>query len=272
MTSSLDGRRALVVGASSGIGREVGVRLAQMGADVVFHGRRVALLDEAIKQAGHGYAVPAELTDPRACETLVADAVARLAGLDILVYAASASRIGLLRHTRAEQWATIFATNVVAPALVVRAALPHFSPGAFSAFISSESVGAPYHGLIPYGASKAALEEVVRGLRLEHPELRFGCIRVGQTIPTDFAREFDQTVAAELLPKWIAIGRIPKQAMNVEEVGRAIADSLATATNTPTIEMQDIVLRAPGGTFEGTVASMMSEIEDAHDAAAGTTS
>ena len=45
----------------------------------------------------------------------------------------------------------------------------------------------PYHGLIPYGSSKAALEEVVRGLRLEHPELRFGCIRVGQTMPTDFA-------------------------------------------------------------------------------------
>ena len=119
----------------------------------------------------------------------------------------------------------------------------------------------PYHGLIPYGSSKAALEEVIRGLRLEHPELRFGCIRVGQTMPTDFARDFSPEVAGELMPKWMAVGRMPAQAMDVEEVGRAIADTLAVAVTTPTVEFQDMILRAPGGPFMGDVSGFVSEME-----------
>jgi NAD(P)-dependent dehydrogenase (short-subunit alcohol dehydrogenase family) len=270
MSEVLAGRRALVVGASAGIGREVGLRFAQLGADVAFHGRRLDRLEDAVKAAGGGCAVVADVADPSGCESLVAEAVDHLGGIDLLVHAASASRLSLARDTTAEEWARVYATNVIAPALVVRAALPHFGPSAISALISSESVGAPYHGLVPYGSSKAALEEVVRGLRLEHPELRFSCIRVGQTMPTDFARDFEPELAGELFPKWVAIGRIPAQGMDVVEVGRAIADSLAIAVTTPTVEFQDMVLRAPGGTFTGGIDTMLDSVDDANEAAYGT--
>jgi NAD(P)-dependent dehydrogenase (short-subunit alcohol dehydrogenase family) len=269
MTEDLRGRRALVVGASSGIGRAVALRLAARGAEVAFHGRRRDRLDDAVAHAGAGCAVVADVRDEAGCETLVRDAVAHLGGLDLLVVAASSSRLVRFRDVDATEWASVFATNVIAPALVVRAALPHLSEGALAAFLSSESVGAPYPGLVPYGASKAALEEVVRGLRIEHPELRFVCVRVGQTMPTEFARDFSPELAGELMPKWIALGRMPAQAMDVEEVGRAIADALATALATPTVELQDMVLRATGGMFMGDVGSLLDQVDAQHEAVYG---
>lgn len=266
----MKGRRALVVGASSGIGREVGLRFAALGADVAFHGRRLDRLEEAVAQAGSGHAVVGDVSDPHQCETIVAEAVAHLGGLDLLVFCASQSRLSLIQDTDAAEWASVFASNVIAPALVARAALPVLTPEAVCAFISSESVGMPYHGLIPYSASKAALEEVVRGLRIEHPGLRFGCIRVGQTQPTDFARDFSPELAGELLPKWIALGRMSANFMDVEEIGRAIADTLATAVTTPTVDFQDMVLRAVGGAFTGDVGSMAQDIETLRDSVYGT--
>jgi NAD(P)-dependent dehydrogenase (short-subunit alcohol dehydrogenase family) len=254
-------RRVLVIGASSGIGREVALRLAALGAQVAFHGRRRDRLDDAVKRAGSGFAIVGDVGDPEVCQSIVAEAADELGGIDLLVYAASLSRLSLARDTPADEWTRVYATNVIGPAMVVRAALPHFPAGAMSFFLSSESVGMPYHGLIPYGSSKAALEEVIRGLRLEHPELRFGCIRVGQTMPTDFARDFSPELAGELMPKWMAVGRMPAQAMDVEEVGRAIADTLAVAVTTPTVDFQDLILRAPGGPLEGGVSELLSEME-----------
>jgi NAD(P)-dependent dehydrogenase (short-subunit alcohol dehydrogenase family) len=261
MTKSLQGRRALVIGSSSGIGREVGLRFAALGADVAFHGRRKDRLDETLERAGGGCALVGDIGDPAQCQAIVADAADQLGGIDLLVYAASSSRLARARDTGAEEWARVYATNVIGPAIVVQAALPHFSPDAMCAFLSSETVGAPYPGLLPYGSSKAALEEVVRGLRLEHPELRFTSIRVGQTVPTDFGRDFSPEVAGELMPTWIALGRMHAQDMDVEEVGRAIADTLALAMTTPTVEFQDLILRPPGGPMIGDASGMMSQLE-----------
>jgi NAD(P)-dependent dehydrogenase (short-subunit alcohol dehydrogenase family) len=267
--NEMGGRRALVVGASSGIGREVALRFAALGADVAFHGRRRDRLEEAVTRSGGGHVVVADVSDPAQCDALVAEAVAELGGLDALVFAASSSRLSLVQDTDAEEWARVFASNVIAPALVARATLPHLSPGGVCAFISSESVGAPYHGLIPYGASKAALEEVVRGLRIEHPAHRFACIRVGNTAPTEFGRDFSPELAGELMPKWVALGRIPAEAMDAEELGRAIADTVAITLASPSIELQDMVVRAPGGHFAGDVTSLVAEVDAHHEAVYG---
>jgi len=264
----LEGRTALVIGASAGIGRQIGLRLAAGGVEVAFHGRRRDRLDEAVAEAGGGVTVVAELESAEACASAVAEAVAHLGHIDLLVYAASASRLSLVQDTSAAEWTKVFTTNVIAPALVARAAIPHLTPGGISAFISSESVGMPYHGLIPYGSSKAALEEVVRGLRLEHPELRFSCIRVGQTGPTDFARDFDPALAGELLPKWIAIGRMPANAMDVTELGCAIADTITVNLAAPSIEMQDLVIRAPGGPFMGPASSILEDLDASRESGA----
>src|SRR5439155_15014373 len=121
--------------------------------------------------------------------------------------------------------------NTIAPALVVKQSLPHLHPTAVLAFMSSESVGMPFPGLLPYSCSKAALEEFVRGARVEHPEFRFTCIRVGATQPTEFARDIDDKRAAELFPRWLALGGVALNAMDLVVVGRCVADPLALAVS-----------------------------------------
>ena len=79
----LDGKRILVVGASSGIGREVGLQLARCGARVAFAARRLERLTDAVAEAGGGaVAIACDTRDPASCEEVVATAVARLGGLD----------------------------------------------------------------------------------------------------------------------------------------------------------------------------------------------
>ena len=270
MGEVLKGRRALVVGASAGIGREVGLHLAGLGAVVVFHGRRVDRLDEAVAAAGSGYAIVADVGDADSCEAMVEEAAAKLGGLDLVVYAASASRLGLARDLTAADWAELYAINVFGPALVVKRALPHLSAGAVIAFLSSESVGMPFHGLLPYGTSKAALEEFVRGIRIEQPHHRFCCIRVGKTEPTDFGRDFDPEMAMDLFPQWLALGRLAAQSMQTTEVGTVIAEALALALNNPSVDMQDLVLRPPGPMMTPEMMTAMLESVDAtHEAVYG---
>ena len=236
------------MGSSAGIGREVGLHLARAGAAVAFHGRRAELLDQAVAAAGGGCAIVADLSAPDDCQRLVAEAVTGLGGdLDLVIHAASMSRLGLVRDLTSDDWLSLLTANVVAPVLVFRAAVDHLSDRAVYAMVSSESVGNPYHGLVPYVASKAALEEIVRGLRLEHPDVRFSCVRVGQTFPTDFSRDFDAALVGELFPKWAAHGKLSARSMDTTELGGLIASYLAAAVVTPSVEVQDLVLRSPQG-------------------------
>jgi len=242
----LAGRRVLVVGASAGIGRAAAQRLAARGADVVFSGRRQDRLDEAVQTAGRGHAVVVDVSDPAQCTRLVATAAEHLGAIDLLVFAAGISRIVRLRDADAEEWQRLLATNLIGPALVITAAIPHLAPDAVVAVLSSESVGMPFPGLVPYSASKAALEELIQGLRVEHPEVRFCRVTVGSTEGTEFARDFDPEVAGELFPEWLALGRLPAQLMKADELGATVADALAVALAAPGVDCHDITLRAPG--------------------------
>ena len=255
------GRRALVVGGSSGIGRATAVRLAELGCAVVVVGRREDRLDEVAARTG-AHAVVADVAEPEQCRALVEEAARRLGGIDLIVHAASASGLSLLRHTTSEDWLGVLRTNVVGPAMVVQAALPRLGESAVVCVVSSESVGNPYPGLVPYGVSKAAVEELVRGLRIEHPEVRFCCLRVGSTDGTDFARDFSPELGAELFPRWIAMGRMPAKMMGVDELGRTIADTMAAALATPGLDMQDLVIRAAGGTYSGDAGFMLDHVQE----------
>lgn len=248
---ALQGRRALVVGASSGIGRATARCLAQRGAVVAAVGRRRPLLDELIGEMGAGTAVDADLRDPDQCASLVEHAAARVGPFDAMVFSASASTLAMAADAGPEVWHKAMDTNVIAPALVTRSLLPHLNAGAFLAYVSSEIVGQPYHGLAHYAASKAALEELVRALRVEQPAHRFCCVRVGATPDTDFAREFPPELTAELTRHWIARAKLPSRFMTAHEVGTAIATAVAVAFACPGVEVQDLTLRPPGAPLAG---------------------
>jgi NAD(P)-dependent dehydrogenase (short-subunit alcohol dehydrogenase family) len=255
--------RALVIGASAGIGREAARRLGQLGAELVIVGRRRERLDAVAAEVGAATVVVADVAELEACRLVVDRAVAALGQLDLVVHAASVSDLAPLRDATAAQWHSVLHTNVVAPALIAGAAVDHLSEAAVVSFLSSEAVADPHHGLVPYAASKAALETTIRGLRVEHPEVRFCCVRIGATGGTEFARDFDPDLAGELFPKWIASGQIPAQMMDPTELGRTIADALHLAVGAPGLDLQDLVIRARGDRHHGEPTFMIDTLNQA---------
>jgi NAD(P)-dependent dehydrogenase (short-subunit alcohol dehydrogenase family) len=255
MGSGFAGKRVLVVGASAGIGRAIALRAAAIGGEVVFCGRRESRLREAVGLAGSGHAVAADISDPAQCEALVAAAVDAVGSLDLMVLAASGTTLARLADTGEESWRQLLSTNIIGPSLIVRAALPHLSPGAVVAFLSSGAVGHAREGMAPYGVSKAGMEELVRGWRIEQPGLRFTNIEVGPTDGTEFGRDVDPALAAELLPTWLGLGTLWVKNMQADELGRLIADSLALAVASPGVDCQDYTFRPPGLPHIGDMAS-----------------
>ena len=167
----LAGRKALVTGGDSGIGRAVAIAFAREGADVAINylpqeesdAREVVAL---IEQAGRrAIALPGDLRDEVFCRQLVRDAVEGLGGLDVLVNNAGrqASRKSILDISE-EQFDDTFKTNVYALFRVTKAALPHLGRGA--AIVNTSSVQAfdPSKELFDYAATKAAILSFTRSL------------------------------------------------------------------------------------------------------------
>jgi NAD(P)-dependent dehydrogenase (short-subunit alcohol dehydrogenase family) len=231
---SLDGRRLLIVGASSGIGREVGLQAAAAGATVAFAARRRELVEAAAEEAGNGaVGLSCDVRDEAACESVVAGTVDRLGGLDALVYATAVDRLVRLAEAGAEVWHDTFATNVVGAGLVCRAALPHLGAARGRAvFISATSVGRPLPGMGVYASSKAAMEEMIRGWRAEHPDQAFVNVRIGSALGTGVMDSWDRDLLMELSPTWQQLGYVhdngPGEPMSVSEAASAVLAALTS--------------------------------------------
>ena len=206
-----------------------------------------------------------DVREPADCDRIIADTIAALGGLDAVCYTAAVSPLRLLLDTTADDWRIVLDTNVVGAALIARAAVPHLAPGSVVAFMSSESVGRPRHGLVAYAASKLALEELIRGYRTEHPELRFVKLTVGATLGTEFGLEFDMELAGQLFPLWIAHGEMRANYMQPPEVAEVVVDHLASALLHPSVDVQEIVIRPPGPLLTD-VSSMLAPLDDAQGA------
>jgi NAD(P)-dependent dehydrogenase (short-subunit alcohol dehydrogenase family) len=245
MEKQIAGARVLVVGASAGIGREAAAAFARSGANVVAVGRREEKLRELAEQV-QVTCIAADITHDGESERIVSEALAALGGFDLVVNVAAASPMALLSDISVTEFTNVFVSNVIAPSEICRAVLPHVSESSIIAFVSSETVGRPRRGLVPYGASKAALEELVSGWRVEHPTHRFATVRVGATIGTDFGRDFGGDLLGVCIEDWIKGGHISAEMMNPVSVGTALAEVLAVAYLHPSVELTDFSLRPPG--------------------------
>lgn len=167
----LSGRRALITGGDSGIGRAAAIAYAREGADVAINylpaeepdAQEVVAL---IKKAGRkAVAIPGDLREESFCTQLVERAVRELGGLDILVNNAARQQTkeSILDISSADFDATM-KTNVYAPFWITKAAMPHLKPG--SAIITTSSVQAtdPSADLFDYSQTKAANTAFVRSL------------------------------------------------------------------------------------------------------------
>jgi NAD(P)-dependent dehydrogenase (short-subunit alcohol dehydrogenase family) len=205
--------KAVVIGASSGLGRCIGIGMAQRGAEVALLARRHDKLVEAAEEAGPGtLAIRCDVTDESSCRTAIEDAAVGLGGIDALVYATGIGPLARIEDLDAATWRRAFDTNVVGAALVTAAALPYLqaSNGA-AAYLSSVSAGLtpPWPGLAAYLVSKAALDRMVEAWRTEHPELGFTRVTVGDCVGgdgesmTQFANDWDSDLAVEVGPIWM---------------------------------------------------------------------
>jgi 3-oxoacyl-[acyl-carrier protein] reductase len=167
----LTGKRALVTGASGGIGREIAKALAEAGANVALSGTRVAALEETAGQMRPGThpILPANLADLDAVDRLVPSAEAALGGLDILVNNAGMTRDNLFMRMKNEDWDEVLAVNLTAAFHLTRAVLRGMMKQRFGRIISITSVvgvaGNP--GQANYAASKAGLIGMSKSLAQE---------------------------------------------------------------------------------------------------------
>ncbi len=246
MTESptLNGRRILVVGASAGIGQAFARSAAAAGAEVVVSARRLDKLQELVAELGRGHAIACDVVDAGACAAMVADAVAVLGGLDLVLYTAGTAVLAPLGQADADAWRSSYEVNVVGPAMVAQAAVPHLSEAGFVGFLSSEAVHEFRWGMGTYAASKAALNVAIHYWRNEHPDRRFSRIVIGATMPTDFGNNFtDVELLTEALEKWASSG-VPMTAMETSDVGQHLAELMGVVLAHPEIDVPDLYLDA----------------------------
>ena len=167
---SLSAKRALVTGASRGIGAAIAVALAREGASVAITFERSAEKAAAVVRTIEGFgvtafAIQADSADPSAVSASVRTATEALGGLDILVNNAGISRRGPLASATLQDIDAMLAVNVRASVLAIQAAIPHLAAGSRVITIGSslaERVTQP--GLALYAMSKSALVGLTRGL------------------------------------------------------------------------------------------------------------
>jgi NAD(P)-dependent dehydrogenase (short-subunit alcohol dehydrogenase family) len=181
----LEGKKTVVTGADSGIGRAVAIAYAREGADVL-----ISYLSEdedaeetkrLVEEAGRkAVVVRGDLRDPEHCREVIDTAVEAFGRIDVLVsnaaYQASFARF---EDITAEEWRKTFETNVDAFFHLVQAALPHMGEGGSIIGTSSINADQPSPGLLPYATTKGTIRDFVAGLgadarRTGHPGERRG--------------------------------------------------------------------------------------------------
>ncbi|MGO9543477.1 MAG: SDR family NAD(P)-dependent oxidoreductase, partial [Rhodomicrobium sp.] len=221
----LDGKKALITGAGSGIGRSLAIEAASRGVRLALSGRRRQALEETLPQlAGSGHLIiAADVTTPSDRKALMAEVQAQWGGLDLLVNNAGIVPVGPLGAATDEDLQAVLETNLLAPMALVREALPLLKKAKGSRVVNIGSVfgDSPYPLFAAYSASKAGLRGFSIALRRELAPLGIGvtyaapratrtpAARGLQSLIEPFEMKFDtpETVAKFI---WNAVAREAK--------------------------------------------------------------
>lgn len=167
-------QRVLVTGGDSGIGRAIAIAFAREGADVAIgfleqerqdaEGTR-ALIEQAGRRA---VLIPGDLQDPEFCTEIVDRTVSELGGIDTLINNAGYQKNrASVEEIERDEIVKVLETNLLAPILLTKAAVPHMKPGANIIFTASIQSFDPSPSLMDYASTKSALVSLTRSLALE---------------------------------------------------------------------------------------------------------
>ena len=205
-SGKLKGKKAIITGGDSGIGRAVAIAYAREGADVL-----ISYLNEDedakdtaqyVEKAGQKVVlIPGDISDEAHCKRIVERAVAEFGQIDILVNnAAFQMSRDSLQEIPSEEWDKTFRTNIYPMFYLCKAAEPHMKPG--SAIVNTTSVNAytPRPTLLAYAATKAAIQNLTANLAqlLAEKGVRANCVAPGpiwtplipSTIPEEQVEKF----------------------------------------------------------------------------------
>lgn len=203
---TIHGSRALVTGASSGIGRALAVELARQGARLVVGARREErlreLVDEIRADGGQIEAVIGDVTDPAVRERLMDTAVSHFGGLDILVNNAGAGAMGRFEDASPDRARRLMELNFFAPIELIRLALPLLKEAPRPMIVNISSIvglrGVPHSS--EYSATKFALQGFSESLRAELAAQGIDVLVVSPgTTRTEF---FDVVIEKTNQPRW----------------------------------------------------------------------
>lgn len=172
MAGELDGRRALVTGATSGIGRATALRFAEEGARVALVGRSAEGLSEVAAQVrergGESVEVRADLTVEEDATRAVSETVEKLGGLDVLVNAAGIISNGTVETTTLADWDAMMNVNLRSVFQLMQLCAPHLEkrPGNV-VNVSSVTGLRAFPGVLAYCVSKAGVDQLTRCAALE---------------------------------------------------------------------------------------------------------
>ncbi|HUT11876.1 MAG TPA: SDR family oxidoreductase [Thermoguttaceae bacterium] len=221
----IQGSRAIVTGASSGIGRALAVELARGGAELVVTARREdrlrELADEITAQGGRVETVAGDITDPQTRQKTIDTAVATFGGLDILVNNAGVGATGLFEDADPQRVRRIMEVNFFALVEMTRLALPLLKQGTRPIVVNVGSIlghrGVPHNS--EYAASKFAVQGFSESIRAEFTSHHIDVLVVSPgTTETEF---FDSVIEHTGEPSW------PQhKAVTAEEVARKMVRAI----------------------------------------------
>jgi len=206
----LEGKKALITGGDSGIGRAVALAFAREGADVAIaylsedeDARETRRLVESCER--ECLLIPGDLSAPGHCRDVVAKTVESFGRVDVLVNnAAYQSTHEAIEEIPDQEWERTFATNISAMFYLVKAALPHMREGAAIINTSSVNADAPSPQLLAYASTKGAIQNFTAGLaqQLADRGIRANTVAPGpvwtplipSTMPPDKVSEFGKQV------------------------------------------------------------------------------